>query len=171
MNKFFDPEKKEWEAILERPTKTVADIEQIVEQIFREVKTGGDSSVRKYAELFDGFNSETFEVSSEEIEAATGKVSKELKAAIALAKENIGKFHAAQKTEKVSVETVAGVKCWQEKRPIQKVGLYIPGGTAPLFSTILMLAVPAQIAGCKDCLLYTSPSPRDRQKSRMPSSA
>ncbi|WP_324718930.1 histidinol dehydrogenase [Salinimicrobium sp. HB62] len=158
MKKFFDPEQQEWEAILERPTKTVADIEQIVEQIFREVKTGGDSSVRKYAELFDGFNSETFEVSSEEIEAATGKVSKELKAAIALAKENIGKFHAVQKTEKVSVETVAGVQCWQEKRPIQKVGLYIPGGTAPLFSTILMLAVPAQIAGCKEVILCTPPA-------------
>ncbi|NJW53180.1 histidinol dehydrogenase [Salinimicrobium oceani] len=158
MKKFFDPEQTEWEAILERPTKTVADIEQIVEQIFREVKADGDASVRKYAELFDGFNSETFEVSSEEIEAANGKVSEELKAAIALAKENIRKFHAAQKTEKVSVETLAGVKCWQEKRPIQKVGLYIPGGTAPLFSTILMLAVPAQIAGCKEVILCTPPA-------------
>lgn len=158
MKKFFDPEQTEWEAILERPTKTVADIEQIVEQIFREVRTDGDASVRKYAELFDGFNSETFEVSSEEIEAATGKVSEELKAAIAFAKENIRKFHAAQKTKKVSVETLAGVKCWQEKRPIQKVGLYIPGGTAPLFSTILMLAVPAQIAGCKEVILCTPPA-------------
>ncbi len=158
MKKFFDPEKQEWEAILERPTKTVADIEQIVEQIFREVKATGDASVKKYAGLFDGFNSESFEVTPEEIEAATGQVSKELKAAIDLAKENIRKFHTAQKTEKVSVETVAGVKCWQEKRPIQKVGLYIPGGTAPLFSTILMLAVPAQIAGCKEVILCTPPA-------------
>ena len=158
MKKFFDPEKQDWEAILERPTKTVADIEQIVEQIFREVKAAGDASVRKYAELFDGFNSEAFEVTPEEIEAATNQVSQELKAAIDLAKENISRFHAAQKTEKVSVETVAGVNCWQEKRPIQKVGLYIPGGTAPLFSTILMLAVPAQIAGCKEVILCTPPA-------------
>ena len=158
MKKFFDPEQQEWEAILERPTKTVADIEQIVEQIFREVKADGDASVKKYAELFDGFRSDTFEVSPEEIEAASTQVSKELKAAIDLARENIRKFHTAQRTEKVSVETVAGVKCWQEKRPIQKVGLYIPGGTAPLFSTILMLAVPAKIAGCKEVILCTPPA-------------
>ena len=158
MKKFFDPEIQEWEAILERPTKTVADIEQIVEQIFREVRSAGDASVRKYAELFDGFNSESFEVTPQEISAASAQVSKELKAAIDLAKENIWKFHMAQKTERVSVETVEGVKCWQEKKPIQKVGLYIPGGTAPLFSTILMLAVPAQIAGCKEVILCTPPA-------------
>lgn len=158
MKKFFDPERQEWEAILERPTKTVEDIEQIVEQIFREVKSGGDAAVKNYSRIFDGFNSETFEVTPEEIEKASAGVSEELKTAISLAKKNIQKFHAAQKTERVKVETVAGVECWQEKRPIQKVGLYIPGGSAPLFSTILMLAVPAQIAGCKEVVLCTPPA-------------
>ncbi|MGI0107254.1 histidinol dehydrogenase [Salinimicrobium sp. WS361] len=158
MKKFFNPQRQEWEAILERPTKTVADIEQIVEQIFREVKAGGDAAVRNYSELFDGYKSDAFEVTSEEIKKASAAVSEELKAAIDLAKENIRKFHAAQRTAPVSVETVSGVACWQEKRPIQKVGLYIPGGTAPLFSTILMLAVPAQIAGCKEVVLCTPPA-------------
>ncbi|MFD2518798.1 histidinol dehydrogenase [Salinimicrobium flavum] len=158
MKKFIDPEKTEWEAILERPTKTVADIEQLVEQIFREVKADGDTAVQKYSQLFDGTTSGTFEVTVEEIEKAAAEVPEELKAAIDLAKQNISRFHAAQRTEKVVVETVPGVQCWQEKRPIQKVGLYIPGGTAPLFSTILMLAVPAQLAGCKEVILCTPPA-------------
>ena len=158
MKKFFDPEINEWESLLERPTKKVADIEQIVEQIFREVKAGGDAAVRNYSNLFDGYNAENFQVSTEEVNQASALVSEELKSAINLAKTNISKFHAAQKTDVVSVETVSGVMCWQEKRPIQKVGLYIPGGTAPLFSTILMLAVPAQIAGCKEVILCTPPS-------------
>ena len=115
-------------------------------------------SVKKYTKQFDGIELETFRVSEEEIKKATEQIDTELREAITLAKSNIEKFHAAQKTSKVEVETMPGVLCWQEKRPIQKVGLYIPGGTAPLFSTILMLAVPARIAGCTEVILCTPPN-------------
>lgn len=158
MKKFFNPEKSEWKNLLQRPTQTVEDIEKVVEQIFGEVREQGDEAVKKYSRLFDGNGSPNLEVSESEVANAPLQVSDELKAAIDLAKDNIRKFHAAQKTNRVSVETVEGVECWQEKRAIQKVGLYIPGGTAPLFSTILMLAVPAQIAGCKEVILCTPPA-------------
>jgi len=107
--------------------------------------------------LFDGIKIENFLVSESEINDAEKQVSTELKQAIALAKSNIFKFHVAQKSSKIEVETTEGVLCWQEKRPIQKVGLYIPGGTAPLFSTVLMLAIPAQIAGCEEIILCSPP--------------
>ncbi|RFN58286.1 histidinol dehydrogenase [Marixanthomonas ophiurae] len=157
MEKVLNPDKSTWETLLKRPTQTVADIEKIVNEIFSEVKTKGDSAVLKYTQLFDGITPDTILVSGEEINQAVKSVSSELKEAIDLAKANITTFHAAQKTEQVSVETTNGVTCWQEKRPIQKVGLYIPGGSAPLFSTILMLAVPATIAGCKEIMLCTPP--------------
>ena len=153
-----NPAKKDWKTILERPTKTVDDIETTVNQIFDDVQRNGDAAVNKYTQLFDGVSLENTIVSDLEIQEAIGLVSEELKEAIALAKENITKFHTAQKTERVSVETATGVSCWQEKRPIQKVGLYIPGGTAPLFSTVLMLAMPAQIAGCKEIVLCSPPN-------------
>lgn len=158
MNILYNPKKSEWSEILKRPTQTVADIEQTVNQIFSEVQSKGDWAIAKYTELFDGTFLEKTEVSAGEIRDAEVAVSPELKEAIKLAKSNIEKFHAAQKTEKVSVETSNGVQCWQEKRPIQKIGLYIPGGTAPLFSTILMLAVPATLAGCSDIILCTPPN-------------
>jgi len=158
MNILYNPKKSEWSEILKRPTQTVADIEQTVNQIFSEVQTKGDWAIAKYTELFDGTSLQKILVSSGEIEVAEVAVSEELKDAIKLAKSNIEKFHAAQKTEKVLVETSNGVLCWQEKRPIQKIGLYIPGGTAPLFSTILMLSVPAALAGCRDIILCTPPN-------------
>ncbi|MBK5191720.1 MAG: histidinol dehydrogenase [Flavobacteriaceae bacterium] len=158
MNILYNPKKSEWSEILKRPTQTVADIEQTVNLIFSEVQTKGDWAIAKYTELFDGTSLQKTVVSSGEIEEADDAVSLELKDAIKLAKSNIEKFHAAQKTEKVLVETSTGVQCWQEKRPIQKIGLYIPGGTAPLFSTILMLAVPAALAGCRDIILCTPPN-------------
>lgn len=158
MNKIYNPEKKEWESILMRPTKTVDDIEATVSEVFSEIRTKGDRAVSKYTDLFDGIMLKDFAVSSDEIAEAEKLVSVELKDAIALAKQNIEKFHAAQKTKKISVTTLPGVECWQEKRPIQKVGLYIPGGTAPLFSTILMLATPANIAGCREIILCTPPN-------------
>ena len=130
----------------------------IVNQIFDDVQRNGDAAVNKYTELFDGVSLDNNIVSIEEINEAVAAISDELKDAIQLAKENITKFHAAQKTEKVFVETAVGVSCWQEKRPIQKVGLYIPGGTAPLFSTVLMLAIPANIAGCKEIVLCSPPN-------------
>ncbi|SFC83233.1 histidinol dehydrogenase [Zunongwangia mangrovi] len=158
MNKIYNPSRSEWDAVLKRPTKTVDDIEDTVNQIFAEVKAKGDAAVAKYTDMFDGIKLENTLATSEEIAAAEAEISEELKSAILLAKKNIEKFHAAQKTEKVEVETTSGVKCWQEKRPIQKIGLYIPGGSAPLFSTILMLAVPAAIAGCKEIILCTPPN-------------
>lgn len=157
MNKIYNPNSEDWKTILMRPTQTVADIEGTVNSIFEEVKEGGDSILAKYTQKFDGVVLSSNTVSQEEISSAANLVSKDLKNAIQLAKTNIEVFHTAQKTERVEVETTAGVQCWQEKRPIQKVGLYIPGGTAPLFSTILMLAVPANIAGCEEIVVCTPP--------------
>jgi histidinol dehydrogenase len=153
-----NPTKENWSHILKRPTKTVDDIEKTVNQIFDDVQKNGDAAVNKYTQLFDGIAINNKLVSSEEITIAIASISDELKAAISLAYQNILNFHTAQKTTKVEVETTKGVFCWQEKRPIQKVGLYIPGGTAPLFSTVLMLAIPAQIAGCKEIVLCSPPN-------------
>jgi len=153
-----NPLQENWQEILKRPTQTIDDIEATVNEIFTEVKSKGNQAIEKYTSLFDGISLSNLEVSNEEIEATEKEVSAELKEAIQLAKENITKFHLAQKTERVEVETQKGVQCWQEKRPIQKVGLYIPGGSAPLFSTILMLAIPANLAGCKEIVLCTPPN-------------
>lgn len=157
MKRIDFPERENWEGILKRPTQTVSDIEGTVNTIFEEVKSRGDVVVKKYTEHFDGVTLNDFRVSSDEIKKASAIVSEDLKQAIGLAQENIQKFHAAQRTERVEVETMPGVSCWQEKRPIQKVGLYIPGGSAPLFSTILMLAIPAKLAGCSEIVLCTPP--------------
>ncbi|WP_348797186.1 histidinol dehydrogenase [Flavobacterium adhaerens] len=157
MNKIYNPKPETWSALLERPTKTVDDIEATVKGIFKEVQAKGDFAVAKYTSLFDGVSVPVLEVSQTEIAIAIASISKELKEAIQLAKSNIEKFHAAQKTNKIAIETTEGVNCWQEKRPIQKIGLYIPGGTAPLFSTVLMLAVPANLAGCKEVVLCSPP--------------
>ena len=158
MKTIINPPKSTWSQLLQRPTKTVDDIEKTVTEIFTEVKKEGDKAVQKYTQLFDGVALENNLVSEAEIEEAVSLVSDELKEAIILANKNITVFHNAQKTDKVFVETTKGVECWQEKRPIQKVGLYIPGGTAPLFSTVLMLAIPAQIAGCKEIVLCSPPN-------------
>ena len=158
MKTIINPQKSTWSQLLQRPTKTVDDIEKTVTEIFTEVKKDGDKAVQKYTQLFDGVTLENNLVSEAEIEEAVSLVSDELKEAIVLANKNITVFHNAQKTDKVFVETTKGVECWQEKRPIQKVGLYIPGGTAPLFSTVLMLAIPAQIAGCKEIVLCSPPN-------------
>ena len=157
MNKIYNPKQENWASLLERPTKTVDDIEATVKEIFAAVQSNGDKAIEKYTQQFDGIALENNLVSTEEIQLAIASVSIELKEAIQLAKSNIEKFHSAQKTSRVSVETAPGVQCWQEKRPIQKIGLYIPGGTAPLFSTVLMLAVPAKIAGCKEVVLCSPP--------------
>lgn len=157
MKKLYQPGSQELEEALKRPTSSFEDIEGTVNEVFAEIKKKGDVAVSKYTSLFDGVKLESFEISSQEIEEAQNLISKELKEAIDVARENIIKFHAAQRTEKVTVTTTPGVECWQEKRPIQKVGLYIPAGTAPLFSTILMLACPAQLAGCREIILCTPP--------------
>ena len=157
MNKIFNPKPETWSEILKRPTQTIDDIEVTVKEIFKEVQKKGDEAVAKYTSLFDGVQFENIEVSPSEIDQAIATIPEDLKTAIQLAKSNIEKFHSAQKTARIEVETTEGVYCWQEKRPIQKVGLYIPGGTAPLFSTVLMLAVPATIAGCNEIVLCSPP--------------
>ena len=158
MNVIEYPKRADWSTILKRPTQTVDDIEATVNQVFDDVKRNGDTAIAKYTSMFDGVELESMIVSESEIEFASSHVSEELKKAIQLAKSNIEAFHKAQKTDKVFLQTQNGVECWQEKRPIQKVGLYIPGGTAPLFSTVLMLSVPATIAGCEEIVLCSPPN-------------
>lgn len=152
------PNQSTWESILQRPTQSVEAIESIVNTVFLAVKQEGDSAISQYTKQFDKIDLNSFFVTNEEIDAASELVSEDLKLAIQQAKSNIETFHNAQKTTPINVETQPGVRCWQEKRPIESVGLYIPGGTAPLFSTVLMLAVPATIAGCKNIVLCTPPN-------------
>ncbi|MDC1285677.1 histidinol dehydrogenase [Flavobacteriaceae bacterium] len=157
MQQFTNPAPGDWESILKRPTASFKDLEPLVEEVFQEVKAKGDQALVDYTLKFDKVKLKSFTVSEAEYARAEKTVSVPLKEAIQLARENIKTFHTAQQTQAVSVETQPGVLCWQEKRPIEKVGLYIPGGSAPLFSTLLMLAVPAQIAGCKEIVLCTPP--------------
>ena len=162
MKKIINPAKSDWSQILERPTQTVEAIEETVTSIFDDIKRNGNDGVKRYTSIFDGVELDDVFVSEAEVIEAEQLVSEDLKEAIKTAKANIYKFHAAQKTGKIVTETSEGVECWQEKRPIQKVGLYIPGGTAPLFSSVLMLAIPAQIAGCRDIILATPPNKRGK---------
>ena len=152
------PKKETWSEILKRPTQTVKEIETTVNQVFEDVQKNGDTAIKKYTKKFDKVAVTSLKVTQEEISIAVEAVSRELKEAIQQAAANIEKFHRAQKTEKVYQETTPGVVCWQEKRPIEKVGLYIPGGTAPLLSTVLMLAIPAKIAGCQEIILCSPPN-------------
>ncbi|MGI9530764.1 histidinol dehydrogenase [Lutimonas sp.] len=160
MNKFFDPDKATWPTLLKRPTQSYSQIEPLVSQIFDDVLAEGDTAIKRYVEKFDQASLDNLQVSQNEIEDAKDRISEALKNAISLAKENIEIFHKSQQVAINKTETSNGVVCWQEKRAIEKVGLYIPGGTAPLFSTILMLAVPATIAGCEEIVLCT---PSDKQ--------
>lgn len=152
------PVSSEWAQLLARPTFDNATLFDTVRTVLNDVKTKGDEAVKAYEEKFDKVSLSSLIVSEEEIKEAEAIVSKELKEAIILAKGNIQKFHSAQAQELPCVETMPGVTCWQKAKAIEKVGLYIPGGTAPLFSTVLMLAIPAQIAGCKDIVLCTPPN-------------
>lgn len=151
------PDKNTWEALCQRPQLPVADLESLTRQIFDEISKKGDDAVKKYTGFFDGIIPENLQLTESEIAKGAAKVSTELKEAIQLAKANIEAFHAIQKEQKNSVETTPGVSCWRENRAIDKVGIYIPGGSAPLFSTVLMLAIPAKIAGCKEIVLCTPP--------------
>ena len=152
------PPMSTWNKLLQRPTKSVEAIESVVDVVFAAVKSEGDTAISRYTKQFDKVYLKHFLVSKQEVDTAISFVSEELKQAIQQAKSNIETFHTAQKTNKVDVETQPGVRCWQEKRPIESVGLYIPGGTAPLFSTVLMLGVPATLAGCKEIILCTPPN-------------
>ena len=158
MRKIYNPDVKNWSDVLKRPTQSFEDIEDTVLQVFEEVQEQGDKAILWYTKKFDKADLKSLEVSAEELDAAKSQVENPLREAIQLAKKNIEDFHKAQKSAKIETETSTGVHCWQEKRPIQKVGLYIPGGTAPLFSTILMLAIPAKIAGCQEIVLCSPPN-------------
>lgn len=158
MKTIVNPNKSEWAYILKRPTQTIQDIESTVNEIFDDIARHGDEAIKKYTAIFDGVEQEDFKVSETEMERAEQAVSESLKQAIKQAKDNIETFHASQKTEPKKVETMPGVTCWSEKRAIERIGLYIPGGSAPLFSTVLMLAVPAKLAGCQYITLCTPPN-------------
>lgn len=152
------PNKDQWAELLARPAFDNSSLTETVRGVLNDVRTRGDVAVKEYELKFDKVELDSLCVSATEIEEAENLISTELKSAICAAKDNIARFHAAQDQELPTVETMPGVKCWQRAMPIQKVGLYIPGGTAPLFSTVLMLAVPAQIAGCSEIVLCSPPS-------------
>src|SRR5664280_1289318 len=196
------PKRERWNELCKRPLIPASDLENIVREILNRVNSESDRAVNYFSEKFDGVRPENLKVGSDEILESEKQIPRELKDAISIAKNNIERFHAAQLLAEPVIETFKGIKCWRKSIAIEKVGLYIPGGSAPLFSTLLMLAVPAKVAGCEEivvctppgkdgkvsplilytakligiteifkaCLLYTSPSPRDRTRSRMPSS-
>lgn len=151
------PEREVWKKILERPHTDISALNGVVDDILEDVRNNGDEAVRRCELRFDGVSLKSLAVTDGEIENAVRSVDAELKEAIELAHSNIERFHMAQRTTEHKVETMPGVSCWQKSVAIQKVGLYVPGGTAPLFSTVLMLATPARIAGCDDIVLCTPP--------------
>ena len=152
------PQHKDWKSLLSRPALDNSSLTETVTAVLDDIKSRGDAAVKEYELKFDKVQLDSLQVSEDEIAEAETLVADELKNAIRLAKGNIEKFHAAQDHELPRIETMPGVTCWQKAMPIEKVGLYIPGGTAPLFSTVLMLAVPARIAGCKEIVLCTPPA-------------
>ena len=160
MNIIRYPERSEWQKIVERPHLDVSELNQTVAGVLADVRTRGDEAVKGYELKFDHVDLTSLEVSEAEMVEAEALVSDDLKASLELAHHNIKVFHESQRFRSRKVETQPGVTCWQKSVPIEKVGLYIPGGTAPLFSTVLMLATPAKIAGCREIVLCTPP---DRQ--------
>ena len=157
MNIIRYPQREAWKEIVERPHLDVSQLNATVKSVLDDVKRRGDEAVKEYEQKFDHVTLQSLAVTCEEMEEASSLVSNELKDAISLAHHNIKAFHEAQRFVGHKTETQPGVVCWQKSVPIGKVGLYIPGGTAPLFSTVLMLATPAKIAGCRDIVLCTPP--------------
>ena len=155
MQTFINPEKETWAEIIQRPQLNNEELRSRVSGILQDVKKNGDVAIKKYCLRFDGVKLDELKVSDVEIEEAISLVDEKLKSAIQQAKKNIEKFHASQKEEIKKIETTKGVYCWRKSVPIEKVGLYIPGGSAPLFSTLLMLATPALIAGCRQIIVCT----------------
>lgn len=151
------PKRHEWNTLLARPVSDLTDLFGTVNQVLADIRQGGDKAILEYGLKFDKVQLSELAVSKEEIEASEAVVSSDLKEAIRQAKKNIETFHQSQLFESKKIETSPGVICWQKAVPIEKVGLYVPGGTAPLFSTVLMLAIPAKIAGCKEVVLCTPP--------------
>lgn len=157
MKIYTRPDKQDWDQLITRPSFDQGKLNQKVISIINNVRINGDAALLKYSQQFDGAAPEKLQVSEPEIQEAIAKVPDELKQAIQTAYDNIYKFHKAQQTAAQVIETTPGVECWRKQVPIEKVGLYIPGGSAPLFSTILMLGIPAQIAGCTEVVLCTPP--------------
>lgn len=158
MKIYIEPEQKDWPLLLKRPVINALDLEKKVRRILSKVEEKGDKGVRKYTKEFDGAKLKDLRVSARTIQQSGDQLSDELKQAIRQAASNIRRFHEAQWQEPVLIETMPGVKCWRKSVGIEKVGLYIPGGTAPLFSTILMLGIPAVVAGCKEVILCSPPN-------------
>ena len=157
MKIYRNPQRETWEQILKRPSFDITELGKNVRAILSDIRNGGLEAIRKYTEKFDGVFIRDFMVTPEEIDEAVAWVGEELKEAIRVAAANISKFHQLQMPEIRKTETTSGVVCWQKPVAIEKVGLYIPGGSAPLFSTVLMLGIPAKIAGCSEIVLCTPP--------------
>jgi histidinol dehydrogenase len=162
MRSYINPPKNEWDVLLKRPVFNIRELRNQVELILSDISQNGIEAIRKYTEKFDGVFINEIAVTEEEIATASKLVDDELKDAIIVASKNIQKFHESQVLKPQQIETVSGVTCWQKAVAINKVGLYIPGGSAPLFSTVLMLAIPARIAGCKEIVLCTPPDKEGR---------
>ncbi len=157
MKVYENPSPSEWKNILKRPLFDISELNEQVKEVLHEIEVEKGAALHKYTEKYDKVKVARFLVSNEEIENASNELDKELKEAMKVAKENIRKFHRSQIPQVKKIETTPGVFCWQKPVPIEKVGLYIPGGSAPLFSTVLMLAVPAQLAGCEEIIMCTPP--------------
>jgi histidinol dehydrogenase len=157
MKKIYFPPKETWDSLSKRPEFDKNTLEDTVSRIIKDVKVKGDKALIEFSVKFDSVSVKSLKVTSAEISEAAGKVSDELKSAINVASANIRKFHSAQLITEPEVEISDGVKCWRRNVAIEKIGLYIPGGSAPLFSTVLMLAIPARLAGCKEIIICTPP--------------
>ena len=157
MKELILPPKESWEKFCRRPEIPGTDLENIVRNILNDVKSHSDNAVRSYSEKFDGIPQGNLIVESDEILQSASQISPELKVAINIAKKNIENFHSAQIIKEPVIETFEGVRCWRRSVPIEKAGLYIPGGSAPLFSTLLMLGIPAKLAGCEEIIVCTPP--------------
>ena len=158
MQKIYYPNPEEWPLLTERPHIDTTQLTATVQAVLDDIRQDSDLAVKQYEEKFDHVKLDDLAVTEEEMKEAEQLISTELREALILAHSNIAKFHEAQRFKTIEVETAPGVRCWQKSMPIEKVGLYIPGGTAPLFSTVLMLATPAKIAGCKDIVLCSPPN-------------
>jgi histidinol dehydrogenase len=157
MQLILHPSPDQWPVLLQRPVYEPEQLEKAIRKVLLKVKAGGDKAVRKFTREFDGVSIKKLQVSEKEINAAKELIGQELKEAIQLAKRNIETFHSFQLKEETPIEIMPGVKCWRKSSGIERVGLYVPGGTAPLFSTVLMLGIPAKLAGCKEIVLCTPP--------------
>ncbi|MCZ8089779.1 histidinol dehydrogenase [Flavobacterium sp.] len=157
MKTYINPNAEQWNELAKRKTVATADLNETVKAVFNDIQKNGSKAVKKYTNYFDGVSIENFVVTPSEIENAVTQIPSNLKNAIQVAADNISKFHSSQKEIPTKIETTSGVFCWRESRAIDTIGIYIPGGTAPLFSTVLMLAIPAKLAGCKNIILCSPP--------------